>query len=1044
MAPPPNTGDANNVNDDDPLGGMDPMAWLESLAARQGAKPEELTTAADLDIPTPPADAKVTGPGYTPGYESTKKPAATPPEPVKPPATPKAPEPVMSTSSEDDLLGGLDPMAWLESLAARQGANPEELTTAHNLDIPVPPADAKVTGPGYTPGYDSPRKPAPAQPEPVKPPEPPKTPEPVMATSSEDDLLGGLDPMAWLESLAARQGARPEELMTAANLDIPIPPADAKDTGPGYTPGYESPRKPAVTPPEPVKAPEPVEPPVAVEPPEPVMATSSEDDLLGGMDPMAWLESLAARQGANPEELTTAANLDIPIPSADAKVTGPGYTPGYESPNKPAATTPEPIKAPEPIEPPVAVEPPEPVMAEPPEAPEPVMVAADDLLGGMDPMTWLESLARHQGAPEEELTTAANLEIPAPPADAKVTGPGYVDFDPFSGIQMPTREQPAVTTPLPVPEASVEPEIPAEPVGVGSGDDLISSVDALAWLETLAINQGANPEEMVTAPESQAQPPSEVETPAPPEAVMSEAEAADLLGIGSAGEAGPNSDPLAWLEDLAASPDEAMFSTSIDFRAFEADTLTDQETMAPESALSWLEELAATEGKQLPTPAAEPAPESRTGPMSDDINEVQRWLEQQARSLELTRQQLEAEESEEELPPAEAATEIPDWLRAAAPTLDSTVSPVGDAVVPSLDPGELPPWLAESAVDEQQTVRDFDAMFEEAEPEEPEPVAAAPQAPIQAEDLDTLTRPASESEVDSWAEALDEEYERRQAGDESVPDWYLEALARLPAAAVEVTTGETALSVDYESIVAAEESAIEPTPLEDIPDWLRGIAETMHAVPAAPAIEPAPVDAWVPSAVEVNATDLPDWLKPAEAEASVMPSAPIVPEAPVTPEVPVVTAEPPKPATVVPEAPTPVAATEPPPVPTPPVVPPPPVVPTPVPVPPPVSMAPPVPVQPAKRVEPPKPAAVPAPEHHARLRQARQLVDTGQDSASLEHYQALVDSAQLLEETRADLRGLVEKNPKEPRIRRLLGDTHMRLGDLQAALDTYRSALDQL
>jgi uncharacterized protein HemY len=78
------------------------------------------------------------------------------------------------------------------------------------------------------------------------------------------------------------------------------------------------------------------------------------------------------------------------------------------------------------------------------------------------------------------------------------------------------------------------------------------------------------------------------------------------------------------------------------------------------------------------------------------------------------------------------------------------------------------------------------------------------------------------------------------------------------------------------------------------------------------------------------------------------------------------------------------------------------------------------------------------------LKQAREMATGNQLAASLERYQALIDSAQLLEETRGDLRQLVESNPKEPKLRRLLGDTHMRLGDLQAALDMYRSALDQL
>src|SRR5260221_8472841 len=99
MAPPPNSGDANNKNDDDPLGGMDPMAWLESLAARQGAKPEELTTSADLDIPVLPPDTVVDEPGYTPGYDTGKPAAKAEPaklEPAKaatPPPPPPKPEP---------------------------------------------------------------------------------------------------------------------------------------------------------------------------------------------------------------------------------------------------------------------------------------------------------------------------------------------------------------------------------------------------------------------------------------------------------------------------------------------------------------------------------------------------------------------------------------------------------------------------------------------------------------------------------------------------------------------------------------------------------------------------------------------------------------------------------------------------------------------------------------------------------------------------------------------------------------------------------------
>src|SRR5882724_2046130 len=193
MAPPPNLGDATNNNDDDPLGGMDPMAWLESLAARQGANPEELTTAHNLDIPELPADTVIDEPGYTPGYDTGKTQAAAPAkaeQPSAPPPPAPTPEPVASAAS-DDPLGGMDPMAWLESLAARQGANPEELTTAHNLDIPELPADTVIDEPGYTPGYDTGKTQAAAPPkaeQPVVPPPPAPTPEPVASAASDDPL----------------------------------------------------------------------------------------------------------------------------------------------------------------------------------------------------------------------------------------------------------------------------------------------------------------------------------------------------------------------------------------------------------------------------------------------------------------------------------------------------------------------------------------------------------------------------------------------------------------------------------------------------------------------------------------------------------------------------------------------------------------------------------------------------------------------------------------------------------------------------------------
>jgi hypothetical protein len=189
---------------------------------------------------------------------------------------------------------------------------------------------------------------------------------------------------------------------------------------------------------------------------------------------------------------------------------------------------------------------------------------------------------------------------------------------------------------------------------------------------------------------------------------------------------------------------------------------------------------------------------------------------------------------------------------------------------------------------------------------------------------------------------------------------------------------------DWLSEVAATEEPAAAVPGE-IPDWLRGVSPA--PVPSAPA--PPSAEAVVEPA------ELPDWLRPAPVEPVKAPE----PTPPIQEAVPV--APPPKapeptPAPRVPET---------------------------------------VPIR--------APESVPA-EYHTRLKQARELVAANQQPAGLVHYQALIDASFLLEETRGDLRGLVDKSPNDPRLRRMLGDTHMRLGDLQAALDTYRSALDQL
>jgi outer membrane biosynthesis protein TonB len=83
-------------------------------------------------------------------------------------------------------------------------------------------------------------------------------------------------------------------------------------------------------------------------------------------------------------------------------------------------------------------------------------------------------------------------------------------------------------------------------------------------------------------------------------------------------------------------------------------------------------------------------------------------------------------------------------------------------------------------------------------------------------------------------------------------------------------------------------------------------------------------------------------------------------------------------------------------------------------------------------------------DYAARLSYARALRDDQQIAPSLDQYETLIDTAQLLQDVSDDLSRLSEGQPAVPRVRRLLGDVYMRRGMLQEALNAYRSALEHL
>lgn len=107
----------------------DAVAWLESLAAKHGAKPEELVTDPNKRSETPP------------DWVSQAQNIGNQPQQTSAPANVES---LGASSQEQD-----DAVAWLESLAAKHGAKPEELVTDPNKRSETPPdwvAQAQTIG----------------------------------------------------------------------------------------------------------------------------------------------------------------------------------------------------------------------------------------------------------------------------------------------------------------------------------------------------------------------------------------------------------------------------------------------------------------------------------------------------------------------------------------------------------------------------------------------------------------------------------------------------------------------------------------------------------------------------------------------------------------------------------------------------------------------------------------------------------------------------------------------------------------------------------
>jgi tetratricopeptide (TPR) repeat protein len=460
---------------------------------------------------------------------------------------------------------------------------------------------------------------------------------------------------------------------------------------------------------------------------------------------------------------------------------------------------------------------------------------------------------------------------------------------------------------------------------------------------------------------------------------------------------------------------------------------------AATGAPDWLPQMQAGVIPQAPpeTPSAAPEP-----------GEIPDWL-----------QALRPEGAEQ---PAQVAG-MPDWLSGleteVAPTPGMEAEAALEEPLAAPEPGEIPDWLK--------------AL------EPAAPAQAAPPPPPPASVEETLAWMTGEGAMPSPEEAM-AYFQKLTAGKETELQAQAQAEGEARMADIMGRKPAQVEPVAPPPITPAptEELGIQAPVEAEIPEWLAGPAPFAPTAPAQELGAEAPVEAEIPEWLAAVApapveAEEPFWLtalKQAEAAVAAPPPEvmPVEIVAPVTPQaagpewwyqtledeqgpVPMLTIEEPPAAEVAPSF----APPPPPPAPKPvevaPVVAPPPIPKV-------VEVA--APPAPKKLVRAkPRPAgaqptvdmdallarlrANPA-DHEALLGMARGWVQQGDLNAARGAYDELIRVGALLDEVIADLEKFTEDHPDDVEFIRLMGDAHMKAGNLQKALKLYRQALKKL
>jgi hypothetical protein len=473
------------------------------------------------------------------------------------------------------------------------------------------------------------------------------------------------------------------------------------------------------------------------------------------------------------------------------------------------------------------------------------------------------------------------------------------------------------------------------PIASAPADDpFASGVDPMAWLESLAKRQGANPDELTTAADLDVPVPAET-----PEFDLS------MLSAELEPQAQELENPVNFLDSLAS---------------------------------DYTEENIPTTARPAEPPPAEESIDAITQAIAAGTasrEQMQQWLEHQT-DLYVQEAEQTVEEPDPDAPPLPA--ELPSWLldQFGPPPAGGEKPPQPDApqpthsleeLFPAPQASPLPDWLREETGSESI---DLQSIFADSAPAEN--VVEAPQASVTIEPGDT------------WAEALDEEYEQGAPDVSSVPDWY-ERNVNDPARRAAVEQLETGEPVDPSTVLPVE-TELSAGQQQPVPEWL---AETTPATPPFGTTFSPEVPDWIREAeAAVSIDEVPDWLNEPLEEPAVEEPAP----EPYTP--------PPAPARPSGEL-----------------------------------------LSPVPERQTPIPARTTA---AGSLDEARRLEQSGDLAGALAEYEALIRANVDLETVVDDLSKIVSANRTNAAAYRVLGDGLMRQGKLQAALETYRQALNQL